>query len=269
VQNHLADNQVVTWAQLYARLGDWVAEKEGRFPYAHVVVDEAQDLAVAQARFLAGIGRQGKEALFFTGDQGQRIFHLPFSWSSLGIDIRGRSQSLKVNYRTSHQIRSAADRLLPTSLTDADGIEEGRKGTVSVFNGPEPLIVLVRDEAEEAARVAEYLASCLADGMEQSDLAILIRSQHQLPRTKAVTDMAQVDGISLQGIKIATMHDAKGLEFRAVAVMACDDAKKPVFRQPGRAGLSPGTDATHDIECDPHPHEAELYQPNPLSALRR
>jgi len=223
VQRHLAENQLLTWAQLYARLGEWTAAGEGRFPYAHVVVDEAQDLSVAQARFLASIGWQGKETLYFTGDQGQRIFHLPFSWSSLGIDIRGRSQSLKVNYRTSHQIRSAADRLLPAALVDVDGIEEGRRGTVSVFNGPEPLIVLARDETEEATKVGAYLASCLADGMVPSDLAILVRSHGQLSRARAAADKAGAESAPTPGIKIASMHDAKGLEFRAVAVMACDD----------------------------------------------
>lgn len=78
--------------------------------------------------------------LFFAGDLGQRIFEPPFSWKSLGIDIRGRSTTLRVNYRTSHQIRATADRLLAPKLTDVDGNTEARKGTVSVFNGPQPEI---------------------------------------------------------------------------------------------------------------------------------
>jgi hypothetical protein len=78
--------------------------------------------------------------LFFAGDLGQRIFQQPFSWLSLGVDVRGRSQVLKVNYRTSHQIREAADRLMPKSLRDVDGLEDRRMGTVSAFNGPEPTV---------------------------------------------------------------------------------------------------------------------------------
>jgi superfamily I DNA/RNA helicase len=122
VQQQLTDRNVTTWAQLYARLAEWLLDRGGRIPFSHVVVDEAQDLSVAQARFLAAVGQQDKEAIFFTGDQGQRIFHLPFSWMSLGIDIRGRSHSLKVNYRTSHQIRATADRLLPGAIVDVDGV---------------------------------------------------------------------------------------------------------------------------------------------------
>lgn len=223
VQHRLAERNVTTWAQLYARLAEWLIAKNGQLPFSHVVVDEAQDLSVAQARFLAAVGRQDKEATFFTGDQGQRIFHLPFSWISLGIDIRGRSHSLKVNYRTSHQIRSTADRLLPSSIVDVDGVEEGRRGTVSVFDGPDPQIVLADDEGEEIERVAGYLKACLAEGMEPGDLAILVRSQRQLARARAAADAAGLDHEGANSITIAPMHDAKGLEFRGVAVMACDD----------------------------------------------
>ena len=75
-------------------------------PFTHIVVDEAQDLGVPELRFLAGIAADGPDALFFAGDLGQRIFQQPFSWKTLGVDVRGRSQTLKVNYRTSHQIRA-------------------------------------------------------------------------------------------------------------------------------------------------------------------
>ena len=66
--------------------------------------------------------------MFFAGDLGQRIFQTPFSWASLGVDIRGRSQTLRINYRTSHQIRRHADRLLHAELSDVDGNTESRKG---------------------------------------------------------------------------------------------------------------------------------------------
>ena len=67
------------------------------FDYA--VVDEAQDISVAHVRFFAALGAGRPNALFFAGDLGQRIFQQPFSWKSLGVDIRGRSCTLRVNYR--------------------------------------------------------------------------------------------------------------------------------------------------------------------------
>jgi hypothetical protein len=75
-------------------------------PFDFAVVDEAQDTGVAQIRFLSAIGAGRPNGLFFAGDLGQRIFQQPFSWKAAGVDVRGRSTSLKINYRTSHQIRS-------------------------------------------------------------------------------------------------------------------------------------------------------------------
>ncbi|HTV01764.1 MAG TPA: UvrD-helicase domain-containing protein, partial [Luteitalea sp.] len=74
-------------------------------PFDVAVIDEAQDLDIAQLRFLAALGGNRRNALFFAGDLGQRIFQQPFSWKALGVDVRGRSKTLHVNYRTSHQIR--------------------------------------------------------------------------------------------------------------------------------------------------------------------
>lgn len=100
-------------------------------------------------RFLTTVGGVRPDGLFFAGDLGQRVFQTPFSWKSLGIDVRGRSQTLRVNYRTSHQIRSEVDRPLPSSLADVDGLVESRRGTISVFNGPLPAIRIAEDEAAE------------------------------------------------------------------------------------------------------------------------
>src|SRR5207244_6111845 len=105
---------------------------------------------VSHLRFLAALGAERPNALFFAGDLGQRIFQQPFSWKSLGVDVRGRARTLRVNYRTSHQIRMRADRLLGTEVTDVDGNVENRGDTVSLFNGPAPTIVVRADEAAES-----------------------------------------------------------------------------------------------------------------------
>ena len=102
-------------------------------PFDFCVIDEAQDVAVAQLRFLAAVGGSRSNSLFFAGDLGQRIFQTPFSWRSLGVDVRGRSHTLRINYRTSHQIRRQADRLLPAELADVDGnAERARSDSLGV-----------------------------------------------------------------------------------------------------------------------------------------
>jgi len=90
-------------------------------PFDFAVLDEAQDVSVAQLKFLAAMAGSRPNGLFFAGDLGQRIFQSPFSWKSLGVDVRGRSRTLHINYRMSHQIRIQADKLLGPEVADVDG----------------------------------------------------------------------------------------------------------------------------------------------------
>ena len=93
--------------------------------------------------------------------QPRHIFQHPYSWASLGVDVRGRSYTLRVCYRISQQIRSAADRLLPSTLQDTDGIEDERRGIVSVFSGPSPEIKRLDSIGAEAAIVRDLVAAWL------------------------------------------------------------------------------------------------------------
>jgi hypothetical protein len=135
-------------------------------PFDFAVVDEAQDTGVAQIRFLSAIGAGRPNGLFFAGDLGQRIFQQPFSWKAAGVDVRGRSTSLKINYRTSHQIRSQADRLLDPQMADVDGNIEERKGTVSLFNGPKPTITAASSGETEIQTVRDWLNSLKNAGLQ-------------------------------------------------------------------------------------------------------
>ena len=195
-----------------------------RKPFDHIVVDEAQDLGPAELSFLAAIAPPGEDALFFAGDIGQRIFQHPFSWKALGIDVRGRSSTLKVCYRTSRQIRSVADRLLPGALRDPDGNEEERAGTISVFDGPAPVIAVAADAAQEIKRVADFLRGAVADGIEPSEIGVFVRSPEVIGRARAALEAS---GLA-DRVAVSVMHLAKGLEFRAVAVMACDQDILPL-----------------------------------------
>ncbi|NBU77319.1 MAG: ATP-dependent helicase, partial [Planctomycetes bacterium] len=154
-------------------------------PFDFAVVDESQDLAVSHLRFLAALGTRYPDSLFFAGDLGQRIFQQPFSWKSLGVDIRGRSRSLRVNYRTSHQIRAHADRLLGPEVTDVDGNQETRADTVSVFNGPPPTVVVLGNMEAEEAEVAMWLGARQKGGVQPHEMGVFVRSSEQLDRATA------------------------------------------------------------------------------------
>lgn len=255
VQAELRSTQLITWSELFSSLADAIG-RDKRIVFDFVVVDEAQDVSPAHLRFLAALGADRTNALFFAGDLGQRIFQHPFSWKSLGVDIRGRSRTLRVNYRTSHQIRTQADRLLGPSVVDVDGNTEKRDDTISVFNGPEPTIAVFGDEAEESKAIGRWIADLTATGVLPHEFGIFVRSDAQLDRARAAVKEAglafrvlddRVEPVSGQ-VSIATMHLAKGLEFRAVAVMACDDEVIPLQERIQNVGDDADLQEVYDTE---------------------
>jgi len=226
---------LMTWPSIFGKVTRYFRERVEK-PFSHVIVDEAQDLGVPELRMLRAIAPDQPDALFFAGDLGQQIFQEPFSWLALGVDIRGRSRTLKVNYRTSHQIRRAADQLLPQLIRDVDGIEQDRRGTVSVFNGPEPRVAKFPDQDAEIAGVAAWISELTGDGVAPAEIGIFVRSRPQLTRARSAVKAAGHVQLELSErsedpkgrIAIGTMHLAKGLEYKAIAVMACDDDVLPL-----------------------------------------
>lgn len=225
----------MTWPMIFGAVQDHYGEQE-RKPFTHIVVDEAQDLGVPELRMLAAIAEEGTNRLFFAGDLGQRIFQEPFSWMQLGIDIRGRSSTLKVNYRTSHQIRETVDKLLPPSLRDVDGNEEDRTGTVSVFNGPAPEVSIFGSREGEETSVSDWIKERTNEGVHAQEIGVFVRSNAELDRARAAVRSAGLMPLELSEriedpagcVSIGTMHLAKGLEFKAVVVMACDEEILPL-----------------------------------------
>lgn len=235
VRSALYDRGLITHAEMFTKLANQLAERKN-LPFDFCVVDEAQDINIAQLRFLATLGGGRPNSLFFAGDLGQRIFQQPFSWKALGVDIRGRSRTLRINYRTSHQIRMQADRLLGPEVSDVDGNVEERRGTMSVFNGPVPIVKTLESKAEEIETVASWLIKLVSEGLKPHEIGVFVRSSAELDRATAAITQAGIDFKILDEhvetiidlVSVCTMHLAKGLEFRAVAVMACDDEIIPL-----------------------------------------
>lgn len=221
-------------------------------------MDEAQDVGVPELRFLAALSSDRPDSLFFAGDLGQRIFQPPFSWKSLGVDVRGRSRTLRVNYRTSHQIRVQADRLLPPELCDVDGNAEDRRGTVSAFNGPDPVVKVFGSEDDESKAAADWLDSRIQASIPAESIAVFVRSVAELPRARKAIETAKLNANELETalepqsgqVSLLTMHLAKGLEFQAVLVMACDDEVIPL--QDRVSGVSDDSDLEEVYNTERH-----------------
>jgi superfamily I DNA/RNA helicase len=233
IDTELSKRGKTTYATVFQTLA--VAMRtEANLPYNAIVVDEAQDITQTQLRFFASLNRS-PNSLFFAGDLGQRIFQTPFSWKSTGVDIRGRSKTLKVNYRTSQQIRQRADQLLEEDLRDVDGNVESRSGTVSLFNGVEPEFALCDTVEAERIRVSKWLTDQLSAGVAASSCCLIVRSPAEVERAVAIVRSAganvailDVEALVASGhVAVATMPLVKGLEFRSVAVIACDSGIIP------------------------------------------
>jgi hypothetical protein len=227
--DYLEQNKLLTLAGVFDQLATFY-QKERKSPFQHAVIDEAQDLTVYHLKFLVALGSGNPEALFFAGDLGQRIFQQAFSWKTVGVDIKGRSKTLTVNYRTSHQIRQYADNLLGAEVQDVDGNVEERNKTVSLFNGPDPIIRTFTTDSEEYNHVGDWIAEQAKNGTANHEIGVFIRSNKELDHAKNALEKARIPYIildeaietSTDKAAISTMHHAKGLEFKAVAVMACD-----------------------------------------------
>jgi mRNA-degrading endonuclease RelE of RelBE toxin-antitoxin system len=255
VRAGLKARNLITQAGLFTKLAAALSKGKNP-PFDFVVVDEAQDISISHLRFFAALGANRPNALFFAGDLGQRIFQQPFSWKALGVDIRGRSRTLRVNYRTSHQIRIQADRLLGPEVTDVDGNNEVRSDTVSVFNGPPPTIRILKSESEEIKTVGGWISELAKADVLPHEFGIFVRSTAQLDRAKAA---AKESGMPFKildehvettsgHLSISTMHLAKGLEFRAVAVMACDDEIIPLQERIQTVGDDTDLQEVYDTE---------------------
>ena len=255
VRAGLTERKLTTHAGLFTALASALA-KSKHLPFDFAVVDEAQDISVAHLRFFAALGADKPNALFFAGDLGQRIFQQPFSWKSLGVDIRGRSRNLRINYRTSHQIRQQADRLLGPEVADVDGNSEIRSDTVSVFNGPPPVIRVVKSEAEEAKSVGAWIAEQSKAEVLPHEFGVFVRSAAQMDRAQAAVKASGLPFKILDEhvetasghVSISTMHLAKGLEFRAVVVMACDDEIIPLQERIETVGDDADLQEVYDTE---------------------
>ena len=141
-------------------------------------------------------------------------------------------------------------------MSDVDGNSDERRHTVSVFNGPVPTIEIAASAADEAKAVADWLSARSREGLLPHEIGVFVRSEAELARALAAVKGAglvprmldeHVETVSSQ-VSVATMHLAKGLEFRAVAVMACDDEVIPLQQRIEAVGDDADLQEVYDTE---------------------
>ncbi len=196
--------------------------------YRHAVIDEAQDLHPAHWKLLRALVAPGTDDLFIVGDAHQRIYGRPAPLSRYGIETRGRSRRLTINYRTSKEILQWCLKVVDADVDDLDLAADTLAGARSVFDGPVPVSRCFKDLAEEDGGITEQIADCVKDGIALSDIAVFAFDRTAVNdiaesltacgvESVVVTDRSDEDKLG-EAVRVMTMHRGKGLEFRAVVL---------------------------------------------------
>lgn len=239
----LAAAGLTTWSTVCWEMVERLEAGEAR-PYVHVIADEAQDFGPAELRLLRALAPAGTNDVFLAADANQRIFKPYTPVARAGLEVRGRSVTLRVNYRMTEQIRRVAEEIIAGKV-DCD---EPTARSISLLAGTEPEIVVARGVNDEVQRVAEWLKKLVANGYRPGQVAVFARKRDIIQnRVYAAVKAAGLEAFNLEAdeappanrVAVGTMHRSKGLQFRAIAVMGVEEGTVPLdsvrSRQPDEA----------------------------------
>lgn len=237
----LADQGQVTWPDLCLSAAALLQTGQISSPFGVVIVDEVQDLSVPELRFLWQLAQNCPENFMVVGDAGQRIYPGGYSLQRLGIDIRGRSTRLTTNYRTTREIRLAADTIGHPQVDDMDsGIENRNDAKDDRLGGPDPERRPFRTREEEHRALVDQVKEWVEHGsnLEDADIGVFVRTRVLADQiVKRLTEtgievlrLRRNTNLDRPGVRVGTMHRAKGLEFKAVWVAGVEAGLLPLSK---------------------------------------
>ena len=213
------------------------ASRDGGF--TSVVIDEAQDMVAPAWRLIRSIVPKGRDDLFIVGDAHQRIYSRHrIVLGRYGVEIRGRARKLRLNYRTTEETRRwAAGLLAPCSIDDLDGGADSNRGVRSVAHGPAPRLRTFATRDEQAAWLIHYLKQLQGRNEPLRGVCIVARTRRERDAVgKEVKDAdlpvevleADSPDDASRGVRLATMHRVKGLEFDRMLIASVNDQLVPL-----------------------------------------
>jgi mRNA-degrading endonuclease RelE of RelBE toxin-antitoxin system len=230
----LALQGLTTWEDMLVQ-AETLLDQGLPSPYQAVVVDEVQDLRTPGIRLVKALSRNHGPRLMLVGDSGQRIYPGGFSLSALGIETRGRTTRLRINYRTTLPIKRLAERVRQREAEDWHGGGAGDGKAISLRGGLEPLRLPCHSQAEEEEQAVRVLRQWAEKGLAFHEMALFCRTRKALNRFLAALERSGIPGECLSdtkmegsnGVRLGTLHAAKGLEFRAVLVVDLGEKSLP------------------------------------------
>lgn len=204
--------------------------------YQAVLIDEGHDFAPEWLKLVVQMVDPATNSLLVLYDDAQSIYERAqkknFSFRSVGIQARGRTTVLRINYRNTRQILQTARLVAADLLTAEDKDDDGvplLKPVSCGRDGAAPIIIRLPTLREEAAQVAGLLSAAHSQGHAWGDMAILCRHKADM---RLCADMLEWCGLPHQvrektgqfdpaqdTIKVMTLHVSKGLEFPVVAMV--------------------------------------------------
>ncbi|MBR0191306.1 MAG: AAA family ATPase [Thermoguttaceae bacterium] len=208
--------------------------------YQHIVVDEGQDFSANAYRLLRTLaGPEHKNDIFIVGDSHQRIYQNRAVLSQCGINIRGRSSTLKINYRTTEETRKFAFSLLKgISFDNLDGETIPNDRCQSLTHGNKPQVLNFGDFTQESDFICEEILKLQQAGTSIESICIVVRTNYLVKKYVAALashgipsyeiHKSKVDKRNEEGVRVATIHRVKGLEFQYIFIASVNHNTLPV-----------------------------------------
>jgi hypothetical protein len=236
-QNLSAINKM-EWVDLIRETRLYLAHNNISLPYRSIVVDEAQDMHPEELKLIRQMVPEGPNDLFLVGDAHQRIYGIPVVFSHCGIEIRGRARKLRINYRTTEEIRDWSMLILDEQyIDDLDGGLDEHLGYRSLMHGVPPIIKVFDTLEEEQTYLLETIGD-LTNGSPADSICVVARTHRQIEeKYLPALREANINYLYLKantpdnagtGVRLATMHRVKGLEFQAIIIVGANDEYLPL-----------------------------------------
>lgn len=233
------DNNLFYKEEIYNKVTNYLNAAEIR-PFEYCVADELQDISNVELRFLRALIEEKENDLFLVGDPLQTIYSKRINFSKAGINIRGRrSQRLRINYRTTEEIKKLALSVIQDcTYNDFDGEEEEKRGYVSLFHGNEPQYSVFTTKDKELSHILELLQNGIDNGITLSEIAISSRTKDGIKEVKSalhINNIAYYDisdsshSGNVSGVRLSTFHNLKGLEFKIVILTDVNERTCPLL----------------------------------------